>query len=293
VTHTHYDADGKESFVEVTAAPVLNETGEVSYIIAACRDVSERKRAEELLRREKAFADIVIDSIPGVFYVLDNRGRFVRWNQLFEEVTGRTAEMLRGTDALCTIFADDRQLVADKIREVFEKGQAEVEARLLGKDEVREFWFTGRRMDVGPTSYLVGSGVDITERKHVEETLRLTQFSVDHAADPVFWIAPDARVVYANSKACEQLGYSREELLGMTVHHFDPDFPPEVWPKHWEELKRRGSMTFESRHRTKDGKLFPVEITVNYLGFGGKEYNCAYVRDISARKNAEPAVSKK
>ena len=149
VMHTHYDSEGKESFVEVNAAPVLNEMGEVSYVIEACRDITEQKRAEELLRREKAFADTVMDSIPGVFYVLDSQGRFVRWNQLLEELTGLTAEMLRGTDALCTIFADDRQLVAEEIREVFEKGQAEVEARFLGKDEVREFLFTGRRMDVG------------------------------------------------------------------------------------------------------------------------------------------------
>ena len=98
VMHTHYDAEGKEFFVEVSAAPVLDEAGEVSYIIEACRDVSERKRAEELLRQEKAFADTVIDSIPGVFYVLDSQGRFVRWNHLLEEVTGLTAEMFRGTD---------------------------------------------------------------------------------------------------------------------------------------------------------------------------------------------------
>ncbi len=48
--HTHYDAEGKESFVEVSAAPVLDEAGEVSYVIEACRDVSERKRAEEVAR---------------------------------------------------------------------------------------------------------------------------------------------------------------------------------------------------------------------------------------------------
>ncbi|MFZ1934479.1 MAG: PAS domain S-box protein [Thermoguttaceae bacterium] len=290
VLHTHYDSHGKEFFVEVTAAPVLNEMGEVSYVIEACRDVSERKRAEELLRREKAFADVVIDSIPAVFYVLDSQGRFVRCNRLLQELTGLTAEMLRGTDALRTIFADDRQRVAAKIREVFEKGQAEVEARFLGKDEVREFLFTGRRMDVGSTSCLVGSGVDITDRKHAEEMLRLTQFSVDHAADPAFWVGPDARIAYANSSACKQLGYSREELLSLTVHHIDPDFPAEVWPEHWEELKRRGCLTFESRHRSKDGKLFPVEVTASYLAFAGKEYNCASVRDISDRKRSEESL---
>ena len=185
VLHTHYDSEGRELFVEVNAAPVLNEMGEVSYVIEACRDVSERKQAEELLSREKAFADIVIDSIPGVFYVLDSQGRFVRWNQLLEEVTGFTAETLRGADALRTIFADDRQLVAEKIREVFEKGQAAVEARFLGKDEIRDYWFTGRRMDVGSTSYLVGSGVDITERKRAEEKLAMERANLRAVFDVV------------------------------------------------------------------------------------------------------------
>jgi PAS domain S-box-containing protein len=129
-------------------------------------------RAEELLRREKAFADIVIDSIPGVFYVLDDQGRFVRWNHLLEELTGLNAETLCGTDAQAIIFADDRQRVAEKLREVFEKGLAEIEARTIAKDGLREFWFTGRRMDVGPTSYLVGSGIDITDRKRMEEEIR-------------------------------------------------------------------------------------------------------------------------
>ena len=98
------------------------------------------------------------------------------------------------------------------------------------------------------------------------------------------------RIAYANSSACKQLGYSREELLSLTVHHIDPDFPAEVWPEHWEELKRRGCLTFESRHRSKDGKLFPVEVTASYLAFAGKEYNCALVRDISDRKRSEESL---
>jgi PAS domain S-box-containing protein len=136
-------------------------------------------RAEESLRREKAFADIVIDSIPGVFYVLDSQGRFVRWNRLLEKVTGLSADVLRGSDALRTIFADDRELVAGKIREGFEKGLAETESRYLTTDGVRDYWFSGRRMDVGPTSYLVGSGIDITARKRAENDLKALNEALD------------------------------------------------------------------------------------------------------------------
>jgi PAS domain S-box-containing protein len=129
--------------------------------------------------------------------------------------------------------------------------------------------------------------LEVEERKRVEEALRLTQFSIDHAGDNVFWVGPDARLIYLNQTACGSLGYSFEELTSMTVHDIDPNFPPAAWSAHWEELKQRGSFVIESLHRRKDGTVFPVEITLNYLEFEGKEYNCAFARDITERKKVE------
>ncbi|HUS92050.1 MAG TPA: PAS domain S-box protein [Phycisphaerae bacterium] len=123
-----------------------------------------------------------------------------------------------------------------------------------------------------------------------ELELRRTQFALDHASVAVYWMGPDARFVYVNEGACRSLGYARGELLGMTVHDVDPDFPPEAWPKHWAELRRRRSFRFESRHRAKDGRIFPVEVTVNYVRFEGAEYNFAFAQDISPRKDAFRAL---
>jgi len=128
---------------------------------------------------------------------------------------------------------------------------------------------------------------EIAERKRVEDVLRLTQFSVDNTGDAAFWMGPDAKFTYVNDTACSSLGYSREELLSMTVHDIDPNFPAAAWPEHWQEVRRKGSFIVESRHRTREGRVFPVEITVNYLEFEGKEYNCAFARDITERKEAE------
>lgn len=85
-------------------------------------------------------------------------------------------------------------------------------------------------------------------------------------------------------------GIVAAELLGMTVHDIDPNFPPEAWPAHWEELKRRGSFTFESSQHTKSGAVRYTEVTVNYLEYDGQEYNCAIVRDITERKLGESAL---
>lgn len=126
-----------------------------------------------------------------------------------------------------------------------------------------------------------------SKRKRAEEALKLTQFSVERAADAVFWMGEDAKFIYVNETACRKLGYSRKELLSMTVHDIDPDFPKEVWQKHWEDVRRRGSFIMESHHKKRDGTIFPVEIVVNYINFDGKEFNCAFARDISERKQTD------
>ena len=82
----------------------------------------------------------------------------------------------------------------------------------------------------------------------------------------------------------------RSELVGMTIADIDPNFPREAWPPHWDELKRKGSFTFESAHRTKDGRTLTVEITVNYLTYEGEEYNCAVARNVTDRKLAEDEI---
>ena len=131
---------------------------------------------------------------------------------------------------------------------------------------------------------------EIVERKRIEEKLSLIQFAVDRTRDTVFLIGSEARFVYVNDASCENLGYSREEFLNMTVHDIDPDFPKSLWPEHWKELKEKKFFLFESRHRTKEGKVFPVEILVNYVTFHGKEYNFAFARDITDRKAMEDEI---
>ena len=117
--------------------------------------------------------------------------------------------------------------------------------------------------------------------------LQLPRFSLENAGDAIFWIGENARLFYVNQAACRSLGYSRNELLSMTIHDVAPLFPPEKWPEHWQQMKLIGGRTIESVHRAKDGMTFPVEISVNYLEFEGTEFHCSFARDISDRKKAE------
>jgi PAS domain S-box-containing protein len=142
----------------------------------------------------------------------------------------------------------------------------------------------------GQVLYYEGGLQDITERKRMEETLKFTRFSIDNAADTMVCVDHDARFVDVNDAFCRSVGYSREELLSMTVHDIDPDYSAEIWPEFWKKLKQSGSLTFETCHRNKEGRIFPVEITANFLEYNGKEYHCSFARDITERKRTEEVL---
>lgn len=120
------------------------------------------------------------------------------------------------------------------------------------------------------------------------QELLLAQFAIEHNGQAAYWMTPDARFFYVNGTATEHLGYTRAELLTMSIFDLDPSIStPEGWPRQWEEFKRRKALTLETTHRTKAGKIIPVEISLNFVVFEGKEYNCAFARDISERKTLE------
>ncbi|MEQ1795902.1 MAG: PAS domain S-box protein [Nitrospira sp.] len=89
------------------------------------------------------------------------------------------------------------------------------------------------------------------------------------------------------------LGYSPAELRTMTVHDLNPDFQADQWPAFWAESRRCKSMTFESCHRAKQGQLIPIELQVNYLAHDGQEFHCAFVRNITERKQVEQTLAER
>ncbi len=131
---------------------------------------------------------------------------------------------------------------------------------------------------------------DITKDKQKDTALYLSNLTIEYATDAAFWITPDASIIHVNQAACDSLGYSREELLGLKVHDFDPNFQEDTWRERWIIGQQRGSFTIESTHRRKNGELFPVEIMANMFCFNGREYNCIFVRDITKRTQTAEAL---
>ena len=125
---------------------------------------------------------------------------------------------------------------------------------------------------------------EIAERRRSEEALRFTQFSVDNAADAMFWVAPDSRLFYVNTAACKILGYTSEELYELTVCDIVPEIRERGWQSFWESLRGKRHQNFEARHLAKDGREIPIELTVAFFTYEGQELLCASARDITRRK---------
>jgi len=125
---------------------------------------------------------------------------------------------------------------------------------------------------------------EIAVRERSEDALRFTQFSVDYAADSMFWIDPQGRLLYVNVATCRSLGYSCEELRGCHVSTIVPALDEVGWEDFWNALQRKQHQSFESQHLAKDGRVIPVELTLAFFDFGGRRLICASARDITRRK---------
>lgn len=129
-------------------------------------------------------------------------------------------------------------------------------------------------------------------RRDLEEA-RLPRMLVDHAAEAMLYVDSDARILYANHHACRQLEYSRREMLDMRIHDFDPEYPTHLWPEHWQDIRRLKKLVIETHHRTRTGRMIPVEVTIQYFTLGDKERCTSVLRDITERRNAEEALQRK
>ena len=135
--------------------------------------------------------------------------------------------------------------------------------------------------------YVVCSAEDITEKKEKEKKLHQMKFSMDNSPIGVFRITPEGEFRYVNDIACENLNYKSEELIGKKVSDIDPNFPNIKRKDYWNQLKENKINTVESYHQTKDGEEIPVLVTSKYLKYKDKEYEFAFVQDITERKKRE------
>jgi len=165
-------AKEKGFFQDKETALLAEAANDVSFALDNLAREEERKIAEARAHNEMLFSDTMIESMPGIMYFYDHKGRFLRWNRNFESVSQYSSDEIARMHPLDFFTTDDQRSLEERITEVFAAGDSAIESSLLAKDgSTTPFYFTGRRVELNGAPCLVGMGVDISKRKQAEAAL--------------------------------------------------------------------------------------------------------------------------
>jgi PAS domain S-box-containing protein len=262
-------------------------------------DVTERTRAEAGLRERNAFTETIISSAGEGLIVHDRELRFVFWNPAMEELTALSADQVLGGNA------------HELFPEIMAKGVGEDLARALAGESPtsREYEYevpgTGRRGWVVQTNRphrnadgevvgVVSSVRNITAEHEIDAAIRRSeeQFRAifDGAGDGILIHRPDGRIVEVNRVICEQLGYQRDEMIGISVADINAPSSAPLVPQRLAAIMNEGFATFEAEHLRRDGTLIPIEVVARRIEFAGLPAVLSIQRDIGERKRAQETV---
>jgi len=291
--------NGERVWIAWTNKVLLNPVGEVTEILSIGADITARKRAEQALRRSEAYLAEAqrlthtgswawnpatrqslywSDEMFRIFGLNPQEGvpsTETFWQRIHPEDLDRTRELLLGAAAGNMEYEHDHRIV-------------------LPDGTVKHIHAIGHPVldENGKVAEYVGTAVDVTERKRAEEALHEseTRFRtfVDHAADALFILDfEQGTVVDVNRSACESLGYTRQELIGMTPMAFDVNLGQPALESFAERTAAGETVIDTHWHRRKDGSLFPVEVHTSQYWYGGRRFLLKLARDISDRLRAE------
>ena len=250
------------------------------------------KKEEKNWSIEKQFSESVIKSLPGIFYIFDEKGKFYRWNENSEKVTEYSTEEISKMSPFDFFEEEDQKMVADKIQEVFVKGRSNVEVNIVSKSGKKTpYYFTGAKITIGNVSHLFGLGIDITERKQVEEALWESEEKYRHLSEGTFEAVvwhDKGKIIEANEQYYEMFGYEPEELAGKNAISLTATPDSEKFMRDQISLGHLGP--YEVVGMKKGGTEFPMEIRVKRMKYKGKMARMAAIRDLTERKQAEEAL---
>lgn len=239
------------------------------------------------------YLDTLIHAIPDIIFFKDNDGYYVKVNTAFQDLTGLTEEDIVGkTDnqifppELSKQFLNnDKKVITSRTSIRFEERFTRVDKKNICFETIRSPMYDNS----GNFAGIMGIIRDITGAKQLEEDLIFLGNLMNQTNDAICVIEPELGwFLYVNDKMCSNLGYSREELLGMKVMDISETITDlYTWGAHLKKVKEQGYMILESNQRRKDNTTLPVEVNVKFITMNNKQYLIAIIRDFTVHKHYE------
>ena len=293
--------DGSPLDIQVSASAITDATGSPKGLVASFVDITERKRAEEALR-ENTERLLKAQRIAKMGFLDWNlKTNEMLWSDQVYDLYGVDMQTEKSNiDLTMQLVHPDDLEFAEKNLELAIRGEKEydIDHRKLRPDG-KVIWVHAqaelvRDADGTPES-LLGTVVDITERKRVEEALREAEERYraifEQAADSIVLADTETgSLVEFNDRTHENLGYTREEFQKLKMPDFEVTESAEEVAKHIEKIAREGADDFETKHRTKDGEIRDILVSSRAISIGGRDFAQGIWRDITERKRAEEAL---
>ncbi|MGE0824851.1 MAG: PAS domain S-box protein [Candidatus Binatia bacterium] len=291
---------GHDVWVLVNVAMVRETPERAPYLTAYIQDISARKHAEEAVRRQRYFADSLIDTAQVIILVLDPQGRIVRYNPYMETLSGYSLSEVQGKDWFTT-FVPPRE--HDYLRPLFRQAVDSVQTRgaitpIIIKDGSERLiqWYDATLSDGnGQVTSLLSIGIDVTERQRSQIWL---QALIDTTQDAVVSIDAHGHIKQFNRAAERMFGYSTAEVQGQKVNLLMPDSyatEHDQYLAHYHatrEPRAIGRVRKVTAQR-KNGEVFPIELSIVEVKLGAQARYSAFIRDISATVQLQEQIIEK
>jgi PAS domain S-box-containing protein len=268
------------SKTEQNAADVLINVAE--HLLVPLSD-SER------IIEEKELSDLIINCLPGIFYLQDHTGKYLRWNKNFEKATGYSKEEIEQMHPLNFFDPADHDKMKSATRKVYKEGYNETEAELLTKSGGRLlYYFNGLSVTYEGKLSLLGTGIDLTERERsqrvIEKSEKKYHSLFEQASDPILVSDFKGNLTDVNGSFCRLFGYTKKQLLKMNIRSMV--CPVELKDRPLQnDLLMQGKHIFSDRAMIhKDGSL--IETEANLKKFGDDRI-MGIVRDVSAQRKMQ------
>lgn len=250
---------------EVSSQTFRNKNGELRSIFTL-RDISQRKKIEQDLLKNKQFTESVLNSNPGIFFVIDQEQNLIPWNDNFVSILGYSSEDLSGKNVLDLVIDEEKSLIKNKIEECIKEGELSVETRILTKEgEIRDYQIQANRFEQDGEIFVVGSGTDITEQKKAERENRETQLLLEqlfeNAPVGITILNTDNDITKINESFEKIFNYTQQEAVGKNINELIVPADKEGEAETISNTTLQGQIQqTESVRLTKEGKEVPVLI---------------------------------
>ena len=271
-----------------------SESGKITEIQAATRDISERKKYEQKLRSEKEFSDTIINGMPVIFYMINDKMELTYWNKMLENTLGYSTEELNGMHPLEIYQVKDHDFVRSKIQEALETGSTEMEVEVLTKQgTVQHHYITGKKFESNQGTFIIGTGIDMTERVKAEKELQESEQRWEQLVNknPSLVQLTDANfnIIFVNPAGAQLYGKDAPgELMGKPVDQFISFEKFDVLKSRMKKILNGESLQAKIfQVETWDGRKRSIELQSVSVDYHDKRVLLTVGKDVTEQANYE------